>query len=165
MDKSIYENIRDNVIDQYLNLIKTQSYINNNTTIAIPCVVFDLDDTLILQYNRKPIRPMIELYKFFISQNVPIFIITARALSYKKKTVRELQLYGVSKCNSNTFGYQDIYMKPDIIDLDDKKYWKRDMRKSIIDSGYKIIFNIGDDDTDFYDGYYDNKVKLLSIDF
>jgi hydroxymethylpyrimidine pyrophosphatase-like HAD family hydrolase len=116
----------------------------------IPCVVFDIDDTLICSRTGTVIVPMLILYQRILSMGIDIYIITARLPRYLRSTLKELESHGIS-------GYADIYM----VGYDGDKAMKKSIVRELIeDRGYDIILNIGDDPGDMMHGHYVYGIKL-----
>ena len=113
------------------------------------CVIFDIDDTLINTYSGRVIEPMKELYNFFVRKGIRVYILTARDPYYRFSTEDQLGRNGINQ-------YKELFM----VGNTSKGREKRMVRKMIESKGYKILFNIGDSDSDFEGGHSLYKVKI-----
>lgn len=121
-------------------------------------VVFDIDGTLISDRNYRhlyetsndvfkfmyrgnfaPIQEMISLANWCRSQGVKLCLLTGRKVSFQEPTKKNLQKVGITDC-------ERLYFKQGRIDNID---YKSQCRKEILDSGGRILANIGDTETDF----------------
>lgn len=124
-------------------------------------IVFDIDDTTFLTNKTEfgndsiPIQGMHEIFQFFLKHGYRIFFITGRQNMYRQQTEKLLR--------DNKFTeYEALFMRPDInpnIKRTEKEcvcYFKETAR-CLIEQKYKvkIIFNLGDQSTDFLGGYYE----------
>ena len=115
-----------------------------------PCVVFDIDGTLIIEGIYKPknknevIQDIYKFEKYLENNNIPIFIITARPESKvnRQGTVDMLRMLGIK--------YKYLYM----LDMDlfnSTKKYKEEARKEIFDNNYNILMSLGDNTWDYGD--------------
>jgi len=146
-----------NVIDDAQEFI--QSYLNN----SLNCVVFDIDETCISEYNYMlrndfawtaniieaaqyitsfpAITPVQDFLNYCLTNGLTVFIITSKRANIEQFALKEM---------SNA-GYPDnltYYFRPDDDDGTIQQY-KYSCRKDIIANGYTIIANIGDQPSDF----------------
>jgi predicted secreted acid phosphatase len=141
-------------------------------------IVFDIDETIMNEYKHwaelgfggtrdqinaaidagdgEAIPSALNLYNFAKAHNVAVFIITGRNEPSRQVTISNL----------NKAGFKDwdgLYLRP----LSDKEKnpksvipFKSSMRKQIVDQGYDIVVNIGDQNSDLAGGYADKQFKL-----
>lgn len=146
----------------------------NRATNSI-AVVFDIDDTALSNWDymakidfgyeaehyEKWVKegvasansPVLKLYNDVHQLGLPVFFVTGR-----KEHLREITVI-----NLNAAGYHDwtgLYMRPEADGHKTIGAYKTDIRREIEESGYEIIFNIGDQDSDFIGGYSDRNFKL-----
>lgn len=93
------------------------------------------------------------LYDFAKKNGVAVFFITGRKEPMRASTI----------INLRRAGYQDwngLYMRP--INDEQKSVipYKSQIRKQIVDQGYDIVENIGDQESDLKGGYADMSFKL-----
>ncbi len=117
-----------------------------------PCIVFDIDDTLIDSKSGSIIRPIHDVYRYADQLGYTLFIITARDSSSRNYTNKQLHTKDIT-------GYSGLFMI-DHIDLEIRGKRKAEYRELIEKSGYQIIMNIGDDPQDFVGGHYLFAIKL-----
>jgi predicted secreted acid phosphatase len=156
---------------------QAKKYITNRLKKVTPneklAVVFDVDDTLLSNYEHKletdfsqninlinecqkkaqmpSLNPVKELYDFAKEKGLYIFIITGRKIDLKDPTINNLNFAGLS-------GWSQIF-------FDDSNYsttadYKIAMRKQIANDGYSIIVNIGDQKSDLQGGFSEKTFKL-----
>lgn len=137
-------------------------------------VVFDIDDTVICSldyaiYNNfgyasksyhkweknrmEPIKPMLELYHFLLAKGIKVFFVTARGEHRRKITQNNLTSAGFTK-------WEKVYLRPANDDSPSSSPYKIRTRRDIEAHGYKIIANIGDQESDLVGGYADRTFKL-----
>lgn len=152
---TIVDDIRMTALNESLDILNMyQQGIISVLDSAIPCVVFDIDDTLICSRTRRPIQPMVSLYREILDRGIDIYIVTARQPVYLEITIEELHRHGI-------IGYRDIHM---VGYHGNKAMRKAEIRETIENMGYDIILNIGDDPGDMMYGYYTYGIKLPYVD-
>lgn len=131
-------------------------------------IVFDIDDTVISNYpllkmedfggsydirlklvmkGGQPVIPAaLSLYKLALEKNVHVFFVTGRPLSAKEVTEKVLNDAGFTT-------WVGIYYKPETYNNKPASEYKSVARKKIMEQGYKIIENIGDQYSDLIGGY------------
>jgi predicted secreted acid phosphatase len=90
------------------------------------------------------IPPVLELYNFAQGKGIAVFFVTGRPESQREITVANLREAGYS-------GWTDLYMQPDIPQGQPKppaRIFKPKNRQQILDKGYQIVLNIGDQASD-----------------
>jgi predicted secreted acid phosphatase len=137
-------------------------------------VVFDIDETTIsnLRHMREmdfgyvpalwdqwvaeadgpPIAPLLEVYRTARARGVTVFFMTGRKTTDAPGTLKNLRDVGYGD-------YADVYFKPNEY-RDTTQSFKTAMRKKITESGYTIIANIGDQQSDLDGGYAERTFKL-----
>jgi len=149
--------------------------INHNSTNQKLAVVFDIDDTLISNYTlikkddfaqTKPIIQKVitnfegtaipevqHFYNEVKDSHVAIFIITGRGEKIRNHTTQELNDLGYS-------GWNHLYLRtPEQSKLPAETY-KTAVRQSITQSGYTIILNLGDQESDLMGGFSEKTIKI-----
>lgn len=125
-------------------------------------VIFDIDETLLTAKNLKGriknpndifklqyypifagIPQMIELHNWIRQKGIDTFLVTGRKAPTQKSTVENLKKVGVEN-------YSGIYFKEGKGPSED---YKTRVRKNLVEEGYEIIANIGDQVTDLTGGY------------
>lgn len=137
-------------------------------------IVLDIDDTSLSNYailhqfnfggttseinaalkaaHDPAIQPTLALFNFAKTNQVAVFFITARPQSLASFTEQNLKTAGFS-------GWQAIYFNADNNTASPATF-KTAMRKKIIDQGYDIVLNIGDQYSDLKGNYADMDFKL-----
>lgn len=137
-------------------------------------VVFDLDETLlsnlphmrvmdfgyvpelwnawVAKADAQPIAPVVEVYRAARSAGVEVFFITGRRESDRPGTEKNLGLIG---CGD----YRELVMKPDG-ERGTTGEFKIAARKRLVEEGYTIVANIGDQESDLAGGYAERTFKL-----
>lgn len=152
--------------------------INQNQRTKNPkklAVVFDIDETTLSNYDdmryldfggtmheidaleseaHDPAIPYSRtLYNFAKNNGVSIFFVTGRPEYMRQATIKNLNAAGYNH-------WQALYMKPNKYHQVSIVPYKSAMRKKIIDAGYDIVFNIGDQNSDLEGGFADMTFKL-----
>jgi len=86
------------------------------------------------------IVPVLQLYDFAKAEGVAVFFVTGRQESERAATVKNLNSAGYS-------GWADLIMQPDGNKLPAGAFKPKD-RQEIVDKGYRIVLNIGDQASD-----------------
>lgn len=116
-------------------------------------IVFDIDDTLLVTdiqkkgqyYDMKVNQPVFDFYNYVLKHGINVFLITARPVSTKKETIKELNDNQIFKKSRGIPGYTKLLMYNKRYENDfNKSRSKFDNRSSIIKNGYTIIMNFGD---------------------
>ena len=139
-----------------------------------PAIVFDVDETLISNYpylekdvdfgyipalhgqwEARAVAPAIEpvrdLCRYAKNKGVAVFIITARPERQRTATSENLKRIG---CD----GYEKMYLKTS--PQEDGARYKTSKRREITESGYTILVNIGDQESDLRGGFSERTFKL-----
>lgn len=140
-------------------------------------IIFDIDETVLsnfehmkqvhfsdnleiiateyLQANSPAIKFTQSLYNYARQNGVAVFFVTGRPNlpQTMDATVKNLHYAGYQ-------GWQKIFLRP----LNDNNHsivpYKSGVRKQITDMGYKVILNIGDQQSDLEGGYAEKSIKL-----
>jgi len=99
------------------------------------------------------IDPTLELFDDARSQKVSVFFITGRPdlQVVRDRTEENLTSAGYS-------GWKELVLKPS--DAPGTRDYKSAARAAIEDDGYRIVLNVGDQDSDLKGGYADKAYKL-----
>ena len=114
--------------------------------------------------NASPIRPTLELFEYVKSQDVAVFFISLRSESYRTLTEQLLEKVGYR-------GWQELKLQPHLNpeapsgsdssrQESDAGGYKSGERRKIMEAGYLIIANIGDQQSDLSGGYAEEHFKL-----
>lgn len=98
-----------------------------------------------------PIKPMVDFYAWLLLKPVVVVFITARTLSLKHATLKNLE---AMKLPLPKVLFRDATHWPM------PKLYKAAMRREIVDSGSDIILNIGDQPADFEGGYWQEALHI-----
>lgn len=124
-------------MDQYLTTIRDRiiQTINNIPIYSNSVIVYDIDKTLIDDYGN-PIMPILDTYFYARSMGLIPMIITARygTATNTENTKKQLQELNIT--------YKSLYFLP--IDKHNPEIYKREARKHIHDSGYRVEISVGD---------------------
>jgi predicted secreted acid phosphatase len=86
------------------------------------------------------IAPVLQLYNFAKVEGVKVFFVTGRQESERAMTIKNLNEVGYS-------GWTELIMQPDGNKLPAGVFKPKD-RQAIVDKGYQIVLNIGDQASD-----------------
>jgi acid phosphatase len=112
-------------------------FIKGGTCFEQPTLACGFDDW-ILKSSAPAIPPALEFFKTVIAtKNVALFFITGRREGQRQATLWNLDRAGFE-------GWAALYTRPDDDHKDTIVPFKRGMREKIVQNGYKIIANIGD---------------------
>jgi len=92
------------------------------------------------------ILPTLRFYHYAIDHNVAVFFITGRPEHARKSTINNLKAVGYRH-------YLGLYMRPDNYQNASIIPFKAGIRKKIIEAGYDIVVNIGDQYSDLTGGF------------
>jgi predicted secreted acid phosphatase len=101
----------------------------------------------------KPIVPTLELYREARRRGVAVFFITGRHESLREATERNLKAAGYDEWTA-------LVMEPEGLHPNAAADFKAPARRNIVDQGYTIVVNMGDQDSDLERGYAERKFKL-----
>lgn len=103
--------------------------------------------------NSPAIAPTLSLYNHAIKQHIAVFFVTGRKEEEKTPTLLNLKRAGYSH-------WAGIYFKPNNYNKASAIPYKSSARAAIINKGYTIIANIGDQYSDLKGGNAESKTKL-----
>lgn len=107
----------------------------------------------------KPIKPTLDLFHLARSLGVSVFFITGRGENERAATEKNLRLAGyVDRDGSN--GWVKLYMRRVGANPPSAADFKAPDRATIASSGYTIIANVGDQESDLAGGYAERAFKL-----
>ena len=140
--------IKDNIYNNIVHRFETELMTAKSD--RTPCVVFDIDGTLIYEndnntYHDKPILDICKFAYYLNSKNIPIYIITARDISVPNSYENTQKL--LDKLNIR---YVDLFLW-DINKYSTVVNFKSLTRKSIEDKYYKVVMSLGDNYWDYGD--------------
>lgn len=165
------------VTQQALNYLKQRLYENaHSTTPKKLAIVFDIDETVlsnfkyirevdfafILKYvpQKQPLAedtliPAVStLYRAAIKHHVAVFFITGRPEKLREATILNLRRVGFHSWTA-------LFLKPNNYPKEKSAAnYKIPVRKKIVNAGYDVIMNIGDQYSDLVGGYADKVFKL-----
>lgn len=140
-----------------------------------PVIVLDIDETSLSNYpniqrlsfggtldqfreneirGQDPvIAPTLKLYQFAKAQQIPIVFISGRVEEEQTATIANLEKAGYSGWAKLIFRSGQYRHMP-------AAEYKTAMRKQLTEQGYKVILNIGDQQSDLDGGYSDKNYKL-----
>lgn len=147
----------DECIQHVKDIVSSRFTSDSNDTRSKYWMIFDVDQTLLtdekyksqykssgdvfrFQYkgDHDPIKPMVDLYNWCVSQGLSMCIITGRNDKLTQITQTNLNKVGILKCHR-------FYTKKG---REDTVMYKARCRKEILDVGGIIIANIGDQEND-----------------
>lgn len=163
------------VTEHALNYLKKRIENNENMPKKKLAIVFDIDETLISNYQKiklvsfggtlkqkmlfdeltdiPAIRPSWKLYEYALQHHINVFIVTGRREKHREQT--ELELY-----NAGYASWGHLYMKPNNYHERSAAPYKTLCREQIMEQGYDVVINIGDQDSDLVGGFSDRTFKL-----
>lgn len=140
-----------------------------------PALVLDIDETALsnLEYeigtnfcftseswaefvaaaDAPALQPTLDLYNFAQEQGVAVFFVTGRRERSREDTERNLHFAGYGE-------WQHLYLKSNDYDLPTAATYKTAARQKIVDQGYTIVLNMGDQPSDLEGGLAKRAVKL-----
>lgn len=102
-----------------------------------------------------PIESVLELYQYALDNQVAVFFISNRP--------NTPEIHSATVMNLKRAGYHSwdgVYLRPLTNDKISIERFKSQARKSIIDKGFNIVLNIGDQPSDINGGYAKAHIKL-----
>lgn len=139
-----------------------------------PAIVFDIDETCLSNFPymdeydfafqngpwnawidkaiAPPLEGSLELYKYAKSKNLAIIFLSGRNQMQRMQTENNLRQAGFE-------GWTELILK-DIGSTQTAVAFKSENRKRLAQSGYNILVNIGDQDSDLQGGYAESTFKI-----
>jgi acid phosphatase len=100
----------------------------------------------------EPIRPVLELARFARQRGVAVVFITGRPERFRAATEKNLAAAG--------YEWTGVVLKPDDLVTQSASEFKAPERKKLIDQGYTIVVNVGDQQSDLDGGHAERAYKL-----
>jgi len=100
----------------------------------------------------EPIRPVLALARLARERGVAVFFLTGRPERLRAATERNLQAAG--------YEWTGVLLKPDALNTQSAVEFKAPERKKLVDEGYTIIVNMGDQMSDLEGGFAERTYKL-----
>ena len=100
----------------------------------------------------EPIKPVLTLARLARQRGVAVFFITGRPERLRAVTERNLRAAG--------YEWTGVLLKPDVLDTPSAVEFKAAERKKLVDQGYTIIVNVGDQMSDLDGGHAERTYKL-----
>ncbi len=141
-----------------------------------PAIVFDIDDTVLSNYDTlhandfgrvipeltmaiqsadfAPIEATLDLYRMAVANDVAVFFISGRSDAVRTPTVRNLEAAGITTYAGLILQPVDTPPSPSVIPF------KSRARQSIAEQGYRILINVGDQDSDLAGGFAERTYKV-----
>lgn len=175
-DSGEYEKDQAKVIDKAMEYLKTRlAREKKSPSHKKLAIVLDIDETSLSNYpdmlamdfgglekevndaegrgTDPVIQPTLNLYRYAKENNIAVFFITGRTENYRPGTEKNLLDAGFKN-------WDGLTLKP--IDYKEKTaaIYKIKIRQQIEKEGFKIILNIGDQQSDLTGGHADKSFKL-----
>jgi predicted secreted acid phosphatase len=100
----------------------------------------------------EPIRPVLALARLARERGVAVFFLTGRPERLRGPTERNLQAAG--------FEWTGVLLKPDALSTPSAVDFKAPERRKLVEQGYTIIVNMGDQMSDLEGGFAERSYKL-----
>jgi acid phosphatase len=100
----------------------------------------------------EPIRPVLALARLARERGVAVFFLTGRPERLRGPTERNLQAAG--------FEWTGVLLKPDVLSTPSAVDFKAPERRKLVEQGYTIIVNMGDQMSDLEGGFAERTYKL-----
>jgi acid phosphatase len=106
----------------------------------------------ILLARAEPIRPVLELSRQAREQGVAVFFLTGRPERLRSATEANLKAAG--------YEWTSVLLKPDALNTPSAVDFKAAERKKLVEQGYVIVANVGDQMSDLDGGFAERTYKL-----
>jgi len=100
----------------------------------------------------EPIKPVLALARLARQRGVAVFFLTGRPERLRAATERNLQAAG--------YEWTGVLLKPDALNTQSAVEFKAPERKKLMDQGYTVIVNMGDQMSDLEGGFAERTYKL-----
>ncbi|HEY7202973.1 MAG TPA: HAD family acid phosphatase [Methylomirabilota bacterium] len=100
----------------------------------------------------EPIKPVLALARLARQRGVAVFFLTGRPERLREATERNLQAAG--------YEWTGVLLKPDALNVRSAVDFKAPERKKLMDQGYTIVVNVGDQMSDLDGGFAQRTYKL-----
>lgn len=174
-DSGLYSKQIDAMVKEAKAYLKTRVANPASFTHKKPAIVLDIDETVLSNYPSllardfggnaanisadidkgidKPIKPMLDFYRYAQKNHIAIFFLTGRSEAERNVTIQNLEKAGYTH-------WQALILRNKQHAHTSAVVYKSAMRKQISDQGYDIVLNIGDQQSDLTGGYADKSIKL-----
>ncbi|MBI3927634.1 MAG: HAD family acid phosphatase [Armatimonadetes bacterium] len=154
---------------------QARAYLEANPGRPRPAMVLDIDDTSlsnwpavdksdfgydpnvfeewVLSAQAPPIQGTLDLYRFARQRGVAVFFITGRPQSWKKATEENLRKAGFTD-------WEGLYLRPESDKNESVVPYKSGVRRQLLEQGYSVVVNVGDQFSDLEGGYAESSFKL-----
>jgi acid phosphatase len=102
------------------------------------------------------VKPVLEVYQAARAKGLEAFFITGRREAFRADTEANLKEAGYE-------GWSELMMKPDAYSERSVVPLKTRCREQIEAKGYRIILNIGDQDSDLEGGHAEHTIRLPNV--
>jgi predicted secreted acid phosphatase len=151
-DSHQYEKDTAAVINQAMQYLKA-IVAKNDPAQAKMALVLDIDETSLSNYQDMVTLNFGALYNYAKAHHIAVFFITGRTEKSRIPTEKNLTQAGYKE-------WDGLTLKPDDYSNASAAPFKIAARKAIAEQGYKIVLNIGDQESDLKGGYADKTYKL-----
>jgi predicted secreted acid phosphatase len=100
----------------------------------------------------EPIRPVLALARYARERGVAVFFLTGRPERLREATERNLRSAG--------YDWTGVILKPDALRTSSAVEQKAAERKKLVEQGYTIAVNVGDQMSDLDGGFAERTYKL-----
>jgi len=100
----------------------------------------------------EPIPAALDLIRLARSHGVAVFLITARPESLRAPTEKTLHSAGCQ--------WTELIMKPSKLRVTSEVEYKAPARRKLVEQGYRILLNVGDQNSDLAGGFAERTFKL-----
>jgi predicted secreted acid phosphatase len=100
----------------------------------------------------EPVKPVLTLSRLARARGVAVFFLTGRPERLRESTERNLKAAG--------YEWTGVLLKPDALATQSAVEFKAPERKKLVDQGYTIIVNMGDQMSDLEGGFAERTYKL-----
>jgi acid phosphatase len=100
----------------------------------------------------EPIRPVLALARAARERGVGVFFLTGRPERVREATERNLRAAG--------YEWTGVLLKPDALNVRSAVEFKAPERRKLMDQGYTVIVNVGDQMSDLEGGFAERTYKL-----
>jgi predicted secreted acid phosphatase len=112
--------------------------------------------TCVVAFDAPAVKPVLSLFKRAVALKVKVFFITGRPVQIRDGTLDNLKAAGYT-------GKYELILRPEDDSNDSVVPYKSGARKKIQKRGFKIIANVGDQQSDLKGGYSERTYKLPNL--
>jgi len=110
-------------------------------------------DSWVASGQARAVIPVQTVYDTAVRAKIDVFFISSRPESVRASTEKNLREVGYDT-------WTQVILKPEAHALYSVARFKTDARRKLVQEGYTIVVNIGDQDSDLIGGYADRTYKL-----